>query len=81
MKAFLESFGDTLSTLFIVSGVKLLETEAPEGAYAGEVEGLKVSIVAPEGEKCERCWLYSDTVGKDADHPTLCSRCAEIIKE
>ncbi len=81
MKAFLESFGDTLSTLFIVSGVKLLEKDAPEGAYSGETEGLKVSIVAPEGEKCERCWLYSTTVGSDADHPTLCSRCAEIIKE
>ncbi len=81
IKAFLESFGDTLSTLFIVSGVKLLETEAPVGAYAGEVEGLKVSIAIPEGEKCERCWLYSETVGHDADHPTLCSRCAEIIKE
>ncbi len=81
MKAFLETFGDTLSTLFIVSSVKISEEAAPEGAFCGETEGLAVEITTPEGEKCERCWLYSKTVGTDAAHPTLCSRCAEIIKE
>ncbi|MBE7024564.1 MAG: isoleucine--tRNA ligase [Ruminococcaceae bacterium] len=81
MKAFLETFGDTLPTLFIVSSVTLLEGEAGTGAYAGETEGLAVEITEPKGEKCERCWLYSTTVGEDAAHPTLCSRCADIIKE
>ncbi len=81
MKAFLDTFGDTLATLFIVSGVKVIEGGAPEGAYVGETEGLAVVITTPEGEKCERCWLYSTSVGQDAAHPTLCSRCAEIIKE
>ncbi len=81
MKAFLETFGDTLPTLFIVSSVKIVEGEAVEGSYRGETEGLAVEITLPEGEKCERCWLYSTSVGKDAAHPTLCSRCAEIIKE
>ena len=81
MKTFLDSFGDTLSTLFIVSSVKVTEGEAPEGALRGETEGLSVLVVTPEGEKCERCWLYSTTVGDDAAHPTLCKRCADIIKE
>ncbi len=81
LKAFLDTFGDTLSTLFIVSSVSVKEGAAKEGAYVGETEGLAVEITAPEGEKCERCWLYSTSVGQDAAHPTLCSRCAEIIKE
>lgn len=81
MKAFLETFGDTLPTLFIVSSVTMVEGEASNDAYKGETEGLAVEITEPKGEKCERCWLYSTTVGEDAAHPTLCSRCAGIIKE
>ncbi|WP_249869855.1 isoleucine--tRNA ligase [Oceanobacillus saliphilus] len=33
------------------------------------------------GEKCERCWVASETVGKDHDHPELCTRCATVVKE
>ncbi len=80
LKAFLETFGDTLPTLFIVSSVDLVEGENKD-AFAGATEGLGVEIVTPKGEKCERCWLYSESVGQDAAHPTLCHRCAEIIKE
>ena len=43
-------------------------------------EDLKVAVKAAEGHKCERCWIYSDTVGQDAEHPTLCARCAEAVK-
>ena len=43
-------------------------------------EDLKVAVSPASGEKCERCWIYSDTVGKDADHPTLCARCAAVMK-
>ncbi len=81
MKAFLDTFGDTLSTLFIVSSVEVVEGKAQDGAFLGETEGLGVEIVTPAGEKCERCWLYSESVGQDAAHPTLCHRCADIIKE
>ena len=33
-----------------------------------------------EGEKCERCWVISKTVGENSEHPTLCSRCCENLK-
>ncbi|HTY13466.1 MAG TPA: zinc finger domain-containing protein [Candidatus Omnitrophota bacterium] len=32
------------------------------------------------GEKCERCWMYKPTVGQDKSHPTLCERCAGVVK-
>ena len=34
-----------------------------------------------KGEKCERCWMHSPTVGADADHPTLCARCAQVVRK
>ena len=35
----------------------------------GDLEGLTIKVSKAEGEKCERCWMFSDTVGKNADHP------------
>jgi len=31
------------------------------------------------GSKCERCWMISESVGKNEKHPTLCDRCAEVV--
>ena len=68
-----------LPEVFIVSSVSVARGVA--GSYQGEVEGLSVSVSRAQGEKCERCWMYSETVGKDQGHPTLCARCAGVIGE
>ena len=68
--AFIESVLPELKAAFIVSDVQLVQGD-------GE---LNVSIERAKGEKCERCWAYSETVGHDHDHPTLCARCAAILK-
>lgn len=76
--AILKSVEAELATLLIVSKATIVEgTE--EGSATGR-EDLKVTVQAAEGEKCERCWIYSDEVGKDAEHPTLCARCAAAVK-
>ena len=67
---FIESVLPELKAAFIVSDVKLEEAD-------GE---LTVEVSKAEGEKCERCWGYSSTVGSCAEHPTLCARCAAILK-
>ena len=77
--AILRSVEGDLATLLIVSQAKLVEGLAG-GVEATGREDLKVTVQAAEGEKCERCWIYSDTVGKDAEHPTVCARCAEALK-
>lgn len=70
-----------LPTLFIVSEVHL-DSAAAAGGYAGEeVLGLTVFVKKAEGEKCERCWMYTSDRGADPAHPTLCKRCAGILKE
>ncbi len=76
---FVRGIQSDLPTLFIVSSVEL--TAEGEGAHKGDVEGLSVDVSAAKGEKCERCWIYSDTVGADAQHPTLCARCASVLSQ
>ncbi|WP_316632013.1 isoleucine--tRNA ligase [uncultured Ruminococcus sp.] len=66
---FIEKVLPELKSVFIVSEVKLEKAD-------GELE---VEVTKAEGEKCERCWAYSTTVGSDAEHPTLCARCAAIL--
>ncbi len=78
IKALLESAD--LTTIFITSGATVADlSSAPADATCGET-GIKVTVKAATGEKCERCWMISETVGKDGEHPTLCSRCAGNLK-
>ncbi|MBR2724822.1 MAG: isoleucine--tRNA ligase [Ruminococcus sp.] len=67
---FIRFVENELAAAFIVSEVVIEEAE-------GE---LQVEVQKAGGEKCERCWCYSKTVGENAEHPTLCARCAEVIK-
>lgn len=77
----LSDLEDDLVTYFIVSGVSVKPIEqAANDAHTGET-GIKVSVTQAEGEKCERCWMFGKTVGQNPSHPTLCARCASVLKE
>ncbi len=67
-----------LPDLFICSQVEVVNDE--NGDFRGDTEGLSVTAQKAEGEKCERCWIYSNTVGHNAEHETLCERCANVLK-
>ena len=41
--------------------------------------GLTVEVSEAKGGKCERCWHYVAGIGSDAEHPTLCPRCASNL--
>ncbi|MGA2240930.1 MAG: isoleucine--tRNA ligase [Verrucomicrobiota bacterium] len=34
-----------------------------------------------DGQKCERCWRWETDVGANSEHPTLCGRCVEAVKQ
>ena len=68
---------DELADLMIVSQVELVKGE---GGAASAVEGLGVAAAHATGEKCERCWKYSSSIGSHAAHPTLCARCASVVE-
>ncbi len=69
-----------LATICIVSQVEI-RTDG-KGSFQGTVPFLSsfsIDVTRASGKPCPRCWTYSDTVGQDERHPTLCTRCAGII--
>ncbi|EPR13264.1 isoleucine--tRNA ligase [Ruminiclostridium papyrosolvens] len=78
---FIKSIENDLVTLFIVSAVEIKNlADAQDAAQKGEeMPGIKVSVEQAPGDKCERCWMFSEFVGKDEKHPTLCKRCADVV--
>ncbi len=70
----LESLGDDLRTIFVVSAVQV----RPLGQG---MSGLHVEVTQARGERCERCWLYDENIGTSAQHPTLCPRCVQRVNQ
>lgn len=72
----LKATEEDLMTYFIVSAVEVKAlSEADDSAFNGEC-GVKVKVENAPGEKCERCWMVSETVGTVDGHEKLCARCA-----
>lgn len=65
---------ELLMTVFIVSGLEIEKNERKNE----EKNGVKVEVA--DGKKCERCWMYSTTVGEDKENPNICHRCSEALK-
>jgi isoleucyl-tRNA synthetase len=58
---------------FIVSKMTLVETDEP---------ALTAKVVDhADGKKCERCWHWSETVGKDPRAPQVDERCIRQLEE
>lgn len=60
---------------FVVAGTK---EQAPENALV--LDKTAIVVEKADGEKCERCWTISETVGSNEKHATLCARCAEVVE-
>ena len=70
----LKRYEASLPELFNVSSVNI--TQRPETSN----DGSFAAIASPaEGTKCERCWRYTDDVGREAEYPTVCLRCADAL--
>jgi len=79
----LDAHIDDLESVFMVSKVRLMPPDAPvpQGIWESDtVKGLAIEIRRATGEKCERCWIYSDTVGASEQYPTLCYRCIAMLE-
>ncbi|MCX7746656.1 MAG: isoleucine--tRNA ligase [Clostridia bacterium] len=79
---FIKGIEEELITVFIVSAFELKKLEeAPIEAFQGEtLQGVKVLVSQASGSKCERCWMFSESVGQHENHPTLCSRCSSVVE-
>jgi len=73
---------ELLPTLLIVSQVSLEPVGAPAVVQyeSQEIPGLVIGVDHARGAKCARCWMWSERVGADAEHPTLCERCVAVLR-
>ncbi|WP_078413417.1 isoleucine--tRNA ligase [Priestia abyssalis] len=80
-KALLDSIQENVKQLFIVSGLEIAGVKEDAPANAQVFERTAIVVEKAEGETCDRCWVVTSTVGEDSDHPTLCTRCADVVKQ
>jgi isoleucyl-tRNA synthetase len=40
-----------------------------------------IEVSKADGQKCERCWHWETDVGSTPEHPTICARCVEAVKQ
>jgi isoleucyl-tRNA synthetase len=84
LMGFLSASWGTIREISIVSELSILGEATTSSAIcfeSEEIPGLIVQVQAAKGEKCERCWMRSTTIGEDTQHPLLCQRCAGVIAE
>lgn len=80
---FLDAHIDSLEEILMVSKVRLMPPNTPipdEIIKINELDGFAIEIRNSNNAKCERCWIYSDTVGSNDQYPTLCHKCIAVIE-
>ena len=80
MRDFVNANIELFPLLFKVSQASA-SGEPEEGMEDVPSMSLKIGIKKASGEKCQRCWNYSETVGGNKDAPEVCDRCYNVISE
>jgi isoleucyl-tRNA synthetase len=65
-----ESQSQTLKEMLNVSSLEI-----------GVADFVIITVSKADGQKCERCWHWKTDIGQNADHPTICGRCIEAVKQ
>ncbi len=68
----INKFKDEIETIFIVSKIEYIPENLKDAHWDFN---LKVMVNKSKEKKCERCWRYLPSVGKNKDYPELCERC------
>ena len=71
--------GNTFPELFIVSQVEITDGEI-NAPVLHKSEGITVGVEKAKGQKCPRCWMYSEDIGKDKEYPELCPKCVRALR-
>lgn len=81
VQADLDALNANVRQALIVSALDVHPlSEAPENALKFNDE-YAVVVKHAEGEVCPRCRMIKTDIGSDANLPTLCASCAEIVRE
>lgn len=83
-KEILVSVESMLPMIFIASQVSLIDNKdkVDQATVLNrlEEEEFVVYVHKASGDKCERCWKYSDSTGLDNNYPEICNACIDAIK-
>jgi len=79
LQSFLQEYAVELASIFIVSKVELVPEISGEAYISDAVAGLRIFVDAAPGDKCERCWCYSEELGSVAEHPAICPKCTAAV--
>lgn len=81
LAARLNSLQDELRFVLLTSAAKVAAyADAGNDAQQSElIAGLKITFNKADGEKCPRCWHYTQDVGLVAEHAELCGRCVTNV--
>ncbi|OUN18327.1 isoleucine--tRNA ligase [Ligilactobacillus salivarius] len=81
VQADLDALNANVRQALIVSALDVHPlSEVPENALKFNDE-YAVVVEHAEGEVCPRCRMIKTDIGSDANLPTLCASCAEIVRE
>ncbi len=80
-KNLLKNVDEEMRAICIVSQFSVADfAAAPKDVIISEdLEKVAILVERAQGEKCERCWIYSTELASDAKHPTLCPRCTKVM--
>ena len=82
MYAALEAYEQDLRYIFIVSQANLTQSPLEEQAFQSEeIEGLSIAVASSPGDKCERCWTHSTSVGAHDAYASICDRCVAAMNK
>ena len=69
--AAMTSLGEDLRFVTMTSAATLVQV--------ANAEDERIVATPSAAQKCERCWHYVESVGSQAEHPTLCGRCVSNL--
>ncbi len=80
LESFIRENIDLFPPLFKVSQAEVADSRGEEMEKSQDLP-LEVSIKKADGQKCPRCWNFSEKVGSSKEFPELCERCSSVMSE
>ena len=80
-KKLLESLNADVQLLLGVSKLVLHSLDEADEDTDQYNDGVAVKVSVAPGETCQRCRMVKEDVGSDSAYPTLCARCAKVVRE
>jgi isoleucyl-tRNA synthetase len=69
--------GDSLKALSEIQDLREFLIVSKVSLKSGPAQ---ISVQKSDGEKCDRCWIYSNEIGAQSEFPGICPKCVEALK-